>query len=73
MSAIPYRLHAFRKNRIKVLTTHARPLTLKEMIQAPVTGYLKLRPDAYSRAALFGDDDALDNAFHVPLRSHKTG
>jgi hypothetical protein len=69
MSVVPYRLNTH-SGQIIVLTTHAGLLTLEEMIQAPITGYLELRPYAYSRAALFSNDDALDNAFHVPLFHH---
>ena len=66
MSAAPYRL----ARRISgQLCTGATALTLEEMVQTTVPRYLELWPDAHSRAALFGDNDALNDAFHVPLRA----
>ena len=44
-----------------------RQLTLEKMVQTPISRNFELGPNAHGRATRFGDDDALEDAFHVSL------
>lgn len=47
--------------------SHRTALTFKKMIQTAIPWNLKFRPNAHGSPTRLGDDDALDNAFHVSL------
>jgi hypothetical protein len=42
-------------------------LAFKKMIQTSIPRDLKFRPNAHGSSTRLGDDDALDNAFHISL------
>lgn len=47
--------------------THSLSLTFKKMVQASIPGYLKFGPNAHRSPARSGDDDALQDTFHISL------
>jgi len=57
---IPLTQHAARETKTPLLT-------LKKMVQTSITRYLELRPDAHGCPARLGNDDALNDTFHIPL------
>jgi hypothetical protein len=47
--------------------TSTRTLTFKKMIQTSIPRNLKFRPNAHGSSTSLGNDDTLDNAFHISL------
>jgi len=56
-----------RQSRRKEEREKALSLTFKKMVQTSIPGYLKLGPNAHRGPARSGDDDALQDTFHISL------